>query len=189
MFDKIVEWLNSRENVTFLIAIASFGLSIWNFLSDKIKNRKNIEIEIQNVFCFGPSPDKKYTEALNIRFINRSRESITLSGLELSSGAGECRFGEYRLKLLMNSQKRGNKEISRSEWYSDTFPVKLEGLGFEHMILSSTSTERHIVENKPYTLKVFSNKGTVIRTFTSGFSNVDMLSRCREPDSHTEALV
>lgn len=50
MFDKAVEWLNSRENVTFLIAIASFGLSIWNFLSDKIKNRKNLEIEVQNVF-------------------------------------------------------------------------------------------------------------------------------------------
>lgn len=89
----------------------------------------------------------------------------------------------------MNSKKRGNKEISRSEWYSGTFPVKLEGLGFEHMILSSTGIERHIEENKPYTLKVFSNKGTVTKTFTSGFSNVDMLSQCQEPNSHTEALV
>lgn len=189
MIDKTVEWLNNRENVTFLVAIASFGLSIWNFLSDKIKNRKNLEIEVQNVFCFGPSPDKKFTETLNIRFINKSREAITLSGLELSSEIGECRFGEYRLKLLTNSQKRGNKEISRSEWYSDTFPVKIEGLGFEHMILSSTSTKKRIVENRPYKLTVFSNKGTVTRTFTSAFSNAGMLSQCQEPDSHTEALV
>ena len=41
MWNKMVEWLNVRDNVTFLIAVASFALSIWNFASDKIKNRKN----------------------------------------------------------------------------------------------------------------------------------------------------
>lgn len=42
MWNKMVEWLNVRDNVTFLIAVASFALSIWNFASDKIKNRKNL---------------------------------------------------------------------------------------------------------------------------------------------------
>lgn len=188
MWNKIVEWLNVRDNVTFLIAVASFALSIWNFASDKIKNRKNLIVEVQNVFCMGPSPEKEYTEVLNICFINKSREAITLSRLELSSELGECAFGEYRLKLLTNSRKHGIKELSRSEWYSDIFPIKVEGLGYEHMVLSSTGSTKHIAENAPYKLKVFSNKGIITKTFTSDFSNAGMLSQCREPDSHTEAL-
>ncbi len=188
MWNKMVEWLNVRDNVTFLIAVASFALSIWNFASDKIKNRKNFIVEVQNVFCLGPSPEKEYTEVLNICFINKSREAITLSRLELSSELGECVFGEYCLKLLTNNRKHGNKEVSRSEWYSDIFPVKVEGLGYEHMVLSSTGSTKHIAENAPYKLKVFSNKGIITKTFTSDFSNAGMLSQCREPDSHTEAL-
>lgn len=131
MWNKMVEWLNVRDNVTFLIAVASFALSIWNFASDKIKNRKNLIVVVQNVFCLGPSPEKEYTEVLNICFINKSREAITLSRLELSSELGECVFGEYRLKLRTNSRKHGNKEVSRSEWYSDIFPIKVEGLGYD----------------------------------------------------------
>lgn len=188
MWNKIVEWLNVRDNVTFLIAVASFALSIWNFASDKIKNRRNLIVEVQNVFCMGPSPEKEYTEVLNICFINKSREAITLSRLELSSELGKCAFGEYRLKLLTNSWKHGIKELSRSEWYSDIFPIKVEGLGYEHMVLSSTGSTKHIAENAPYKLKVFSNKGIITKTFTSDFSNAGMLSQCREPDSHTEAL-
>ncbi len=67
-------------------------------------------------------------------------------------------------------------------------PVKVEGLGYEHMVLSSTGSTKHIAENAPYKLKVFSNKGIITKTFTSDFSNAGMLSQCREPDSHTEAL-
>lgn len=31
MWDKIIEWFGSRDNVTFLIAVAGFLMSIYNF--------------------------------------------------------------------------------------------------------------------------------------------------------------
>ena len=189
MWIKMFEWLNVRDNVTFLIAVASFVLSIWNFVSDKLKNRKKLEIIVQNVFCMGPSREKEYTEVLNLHIINKSREAITLSGLELKVEKQTCQFGEYRLKLLTNSRKVGNKEVSRSEWYSDIFPIKVEGMGYAHIVLASTGTEKHIQEGEPYRLKIFSNKGIVRKKVTSYFSSAELLSQCREPDLHTEALV
>ena len=188
MWNKMIEWLNVRDNVTFLIAVASFALSIWNFASDKIKNRKNLMIKVQKAFRFEMTPDNGYTEVLNVVVINKSREAITLSGMKLLTQSGNFRFGIDRRELVSISNKSGNKEISRSTWYSDVFPVKIEGLGYAQLLLSSTNKENGIQENEPYVLELFSNKGKVRKTFTSDFSSAESLSQCRAPDLHTEAL-
>lgn len=77
MFDKIVEWMNNRENVTFLLAVFGSVLSAWNWVEKHFENRKRIKIEIKDVFCFGPDPSNGgYTEALNLCIMNKSREAI-----------------------------------------------------------------------------------------------------------------
>lgn len=189
MWTKIVEWLNSRENVTFLIAVASFLLSGWNFVSDKLENRKKLDVTVCNVFCLGPSLEKEYTEVLNLMVVNKSREAITLSGFAIKTENQTCQFGEYRLKLLTHSHKIGNKEVSRSEWYSDVFPIKIEGLGCAHMLLSSTGAEKHIQVDKPYRITISSNKGIIKKTVTSDFSSAAQLLQCRAPDLQVEELV
>lgn len=188
MWTKMIEWLNVRDNVTFLIAIASFGLSIWNFVSDKLKKRKKLEIVVQNVFCMGPSPEMEYTEILNLTVVNKSREAITLSGLEIETENQTGRFGEYRFKLQKHSDKINNREVSRSVWYSDTFPIKIEGLGYSHVLLASTGERKYIHEDEPYRMTIFTNKGTVTKKFVSCFSSDRLLSQCRVPDSQAEAL-
>lgn len=188
MWNEIIAWMKVRENVTFLIAVASFGLSVWNFVSDKFRNRKKLEIVVCDVFCLGPSPEQEYTEVLNLNIINKSREAITLSGIEVSAKNQICRFGEYRLKLIVNSQKIGGKEVGRSEWNADVFPIKIEGMGYAHMLLASTGSKKYIQAGEPYKMKLFSNKGTITKVVTSDFSSVARLSQCRAPDSHTEAL-
>lgn len=189
MWTKIIEWLNVRDNVTFLIAVASFGLSIWNFVSDKLENRKKLDVTVRDVFCLGPSREKEYTEVLNLMVVNKSREAITLSGLAIETENQTYQFGEHRLKLLTHSHKIGNKEVSRSEWYSDVFPIKIEGLGCAHMLLSSTGAEKHIQADKPYRITISSNKGIVEKTVTSDFSSAAQLLQCRAPDLQVEALV
>lgn len=188
MWNKMIEWLNVQDNVTFLIAVASFGLSIWNFVSDKLKNRKKLEIVVQNVFCMGPSPEMEYTEILNLTVINKSREAITLSGLEIKTGTLIGRFGEYRFNLHEHSHKINNREVSRSVWYADVFPIKIEGLGYSHVLLASTGEGKYIHEGEPYTMTIFTNKGPVTKEFVSCFSSGQLLSQCRAPDLQTEAL-
>ena len=41
MLENVIEWLNDRNNVTLLIAIAGFALSLWNMVEAQLKNRKN----------------------------------------------------------------------------------------------------------------------------------------------------
>ena len=188
MWDKLVEWTASeafRDDATLLIAVLGFVLSLWNFISDKVKNWKNLKICVQNLFICGPSPKNEYCNVLNISFINKSRESITLSNLELRSKTERYKFGEYTLWVSENYQHIGTKEVSRSEWFSDVFPVTVSGLGYAHMILSSTSVNTYILANKPYTLVLSTNKGRIKKRFFSDYSNGELLSECREPSSHT----
>lgn len=188
MWDKLVEWTvaeDFRDNATLLIAVFGFVLSLWNFISDKVKNWKNLKICVQDLFICGPSPKNEYVNVLNISFINKSREPITLSGLELKSADEDYKFGEYRLRVSEGCRSIGSVEVSRCELFSDIFPVTVPGLGYAHMILSSTSINTRVLENKPYTLVLSSNKGRIKKRFLSDYSNGELLLECREPSSHT----
>lgn len=89
---------------------------------------KNVQICIQNVFQAGPNEKDFYAEILNVTFINKSREAITLSGLAVECDGKIHRFGEYQQMLIEKKRTTGNREISRSTWHSDTF-LKTGGIG------------------------------------------------------------
>ena len=188
MLKSITEWITTRENVTLLIAVAGLVLSLWNTTEAHFKNRKNVQISIQDVFRAGPDPKGMYAEILNLTFINKSREAITLSGLSVECDGKTHQFGEYRQMLLENRHSVGKIETSRSTWFSDTFPQKIEGLGYVHMILSATAKEFCIEPQKTYVLTLYTNKGKIKKDFTSDIADLYKLSDCRAPDWHTEAL-
>ena len=101
MLENVIEWLNDRNNVTLLIAIAGFALSLWNMVEAQLKNRKNVQIYVQNVFRSGPNEKDFYAEILNMTFINKSREAITLSDGKIH------RFGEYQQMLIEKKTYNG----------------------------------------------------------------------------------
>lgn len=188
MWSRIVEWFACRENVTFFIAVSGFLISVWNFTESRIKNRKSISITVRNVFVFGPSPEGEYTEVLNITFENKSREAITLSRLRLICGGCTGEYGEFREKLVEQSHKVGTKETSRSIWFSDVLPVKLEGLGCAHLLICSSGGQRCITDGEKCQIELFTNKGIIKSDFTAHFSDVKLLLRCRVPNSEVQAL-
>lgn len=188
MLENVIEWLNDRNNVTLLIAIAGFALSLWNMVEAQLKNRKNVQIYVQNVFRSGPNEKDFYAEILNVTFINKSREAITLSGLAVECDGKIHRFGEYQQMLIEKKRTTGNREISRSTWHSDTFPQKLEGLGCVHMLVSTTTKDLCIKSQSPYVFILYTNKGTIKKTLVNDISDIKALSECRAPDWHTEAL-
>lgn len=129
--DKIIQWVTCNQDwITPAIAVFGAVLSAWNWLERHLENRKRVVIEVKNVFCFGPEAKTGgYTEVLHLYIINKSREPITLSQLQMSCDAQINRFGEYRMELHSQSNKKGSVEVIRRRWFSDTFPVKLEGWG------------------------------------------------------------
>lgn len=188
MWNKIIEWVGSEafhDDATLIIACFAFVLSLWNALWDLYKNHKNLKINVQNLFICGPGPNGEYVNVLNIKFVNKSREPITLSGLELNTSDERYKFGEYRLRVFEGHRRVGSTEVSRYELFSDVFPVTVPGLGCAHMLLSSTSIHTRILSNKPYKLVLSTNKGRIRKRFLSGYSNGELLSECREPSSYT----
>ena len=144
--DKIIQWVTCNQDwITSAIAVFGAVLSAWNWLERHLENRKRVVIEVKNVFCFGPEAKTGgYAEVLHLYIINKSREPITLSQLQMSCDAQINRFGEYRMELHSQSNKKGSVEVIRRRWFSDTFPVKLEGLGYVHLLLASTGDVRCI---------------------------------------------
>lgn len=43
---EIIHWLSNRDNVTFLIAVLGFGLSLWTAISTAVRARECYDIEI-----------------------------------------------------------------------------------------------------------------------------------------------
>ena len=189
--EKILQWIADRKDwVTLGIAVFGAMLSMWNWLEKHLENRKRVTVEVKNVFCFGPDPKTGgYTEVLHLYILNKSREPITLSQLQVRCNAKSNRFGEYRIELHNRSNKKGSVEVIRRRWFSDTFPVKLEGLGYAHLLLASTGDARCIEEGKKCLMLIDSNKGKIRKEVTCTFSEWDLLPLCKEPSFEAEALL
>lgn len=188
---EFMQWAVCNQSwITLGIAIFGAALSTWNWIEKHLENRKRVVVEMKNVFCFGPEAKTGgYTEVLHLYIINKSREPITLSQLQMSCDAKSNRFGEYRMELHNRSNKKGSVEVTRRRWFSDTFPVKLEGLGYAHLLLSSTGDARCIEQGKKYLILIDSNKGKIRKEVTCTFSEWDLLPLCKEPSFTAEALL
>lgn len=182
IFHACSDWLSVRQNVTLLIACASFFLSVWNCLHDYWRNRRNLSCNIENIFCILP-PSGNCTEVLSITIANRSKEAITISQVILSCQEKQATFGKYRNMLIKNSSKVGSEIINSKTWYSDTLPIKIEGLGCSRVLLSSVNTCQTIIDGSPCIAKIFTNKGCLQFPFTAKLTNPASLTKCREPNS------
>lgn len=188
MLKNVIDWISNRDNATLAIALAGLALSLLNIATACIKNRKSMEILVHDVFRSGPNYEGTYSEILNVTFVNKSREAITLSGLTIECDEKIQRFGEYRQMLLENRSSTNKVETSCSTWFSDILPQKVEGLGYAHALLLSTGKDICIKQQCPYVLTLYTNKGKIVRTFTNDIADINKLSECRAPDWHTEAL-
>lgn len=118
---KLISWISKRENITFLIAVVGFGLSIFNFVENRISNRKKLNFSIEYT----------YNEAeylfLVTTITNCSRIPITLTSGKFIIHGQEHRIGKQRLTLFtyLYPEKRG-KQTEQSE----VFPIKIEGLDY-----------------------------------------------------------
>jgi hypothetical protein len=170
-----------NEITSFVIAIISIILSIYNFIAPFVRNRKKIEIIIPNVFRFGNG--NQTSDVLNIKFINKSREAITISQMVISCERKGDGFGKYNKRLMNHTSKSGNEITERRIWTADVLPVKIEGLGFFSGLLVSDGNMPVIIPDNECDITLLTNKGPIHSKYKfADFSDWKLLSECRFPD-------
>ena len=171
---EILNWFLSRDNVTFVIAVAGFVLSLWNTLHDWFRNRKALIIEAKEVFSLS-DPEGQTTEIVKFIATNKSKEPITLSGLSISCCEKSNEFGEYRLCLARQLN-------DKTEWHAMIFPIKIEGLGGELLFFASSGDRSVIRLNEPCTAEFRSNKGILKMQFVvSEFADQSFIQSSQYP--------
>ncbi len=128
MISKLLSWLAVRDNVTFLIALAGFGLSIWNFFADLWRNRCSIRIEYISHYC-GAHPNGRSFLQLRLNIINRSSAPISISRMFLHYQGQFYEFLFPSVNVWEFTTRRNHEIINREVIKSQAIPFKIEGRG------------------------------------------------------------
>ena len=149
-----VRWFIARENITFVIAVMSFALSAYNFVYEKYKTRKNLSIELLNVFSF--SSNDGCSQIADVCMANKSTNPKEICG---------------------------GREQGREVWYADAFPKEIPPLGAIRLLLVTDGEEQVFEQASKYRITFSTNRGKVkvcgnLEIFTDG----SVLAECRAPD-------
>ena len=128
MIPKMIEWLSVRDNITFLIALAGFGLSLWNFFSDLWRNRCSISVEYISHYC-GVHPNGKTVLQLRLNIVNRSSAPISISRMFLIYQGCEFEFLFPSVCVWEFAKLKNHEVVKQEEIKSQALPFKIEGRG------------------------------------------------------------
>lgn len=150
-------WL-TMQNITFVIAVAGFLMSLATWVKDFVSQRKNLAGRILGI--------KSYANVtyMDLALENRSRLPIAITHFRLL--LGEKIFDCAPLPTLVSAkeQRRGNELVKRTEEYSTALPIQLLSLGatnclvlFERLPVLPPNDATHL------TLLIGTNRGKEVR--------------------------
>lgn len=128
MFAQIFSWICSKENITFVIAVAGFILSLWNFFFDLWRNRCALSVEYINHYC-GIHPNGNGLLQLRLNIVNESSAPIAVSRMFLLHNGKEIEFLFPSLCVWEFTKLRNGQIMSQDEVKSQAIPFKIEGHG------------------------------------------------------------
>lgn len=113
--------------ITFLIAVISFGLSVWNFIATRMQNRVNLSVECKDFIIADNFQRKPLYIALSI--INKSRLPIAVSRAFITVNKETFEFSW--IPQIVHHSRFGTKDetFDRTIVKSITPPFNLAGLG------------------------------------------------------------
>ena len=116
-----------KEQITFIIAVLSFVLSVYNFLHSLFINRSNLKLIYKShSYCnFAP----EYTIIFNLVFENKSRLDISISRLFLKVNESIYEFDSEPNWVGEKTRSTGNKITDKITLHSLEIPQTISGLG------------------------------------------------------------
>lgn len=152
------EWLSRRDNVTFLIAVAGFCLSIVTFVQNMSANRKRLKISLSSI---GYAQD-----IMCVRLSIENRSQLPVSITDIVYRTDKTRYHcSPDPKLLCQFEKRRNGVIiSQESTYSSELPIHLPALGaFNDLLLFEGLKTLPENSSKRLTFEISTNRGRTLR--------------------------
>ncbi len=117
----------TKEQITFIIAVISFMLSVYNFLYSLFINRSNLKITYKShTFC-SHLPESPII--FNLVLLNKSRLDISISRLFLKVNDCTYEFDSEPNWVGEKTQRTGNKITDKITLHSLEIPQTISGLG------------------------------------------------------------
>ena len=123
--DQII--LIAKEQITLIIAILSFMLSLYNFFYSLLINRSNLKLIYKSHSCCNLTPE--YPIIFNLVFENKSRLDISISRLFLKVNESTYEFDSETNWIGEKTNRTGNKITDKITLYSLEIPQTISGLG------------------------------------------------------------
>lgn len=117
----------TKENITFFIALISFLLSLFNFISILIANRKHIKLTYKiHHECPTFNEHPIFFELI---IENLSKLDISVSRMFLIVGEVSYEFSSLPEFVYETTQRTGSTITDRKTYYSNSLPQTIKGLG------------------------------------------------------------
>lgn len=186
MLDALLKWLYNRQNITFLIAVAGFLMSIYNFLKDFIQSRTRLRIDIQDYFRIETSYGAK--DIIHVKLLNLSNRPTVLSTITIKNGgwlglSGEGhRLGSYRRTIAKKTQRKAGVLEREDVWFSDVLPVKIEGNGCANLLIMADENDPVFQIGSLHLIKFHTARKNIRkREKINRLRDLELLLECREP--------
>lgn len=125
----IINWLWNRENVTLLIAIAGFGMSLYNFFRALWDNRCSFKVDYVSHYCC-LSKSGKYAEPMfRLNFVNLSSAPLTVVRMFLLVDGKKYEFLFPEQQVYQMTRHQNGETVKIGEVKSQKLPFRLEGKG------------------------------------------------------------
>lgn len=127
--EKTITWLWNRENITLVIAVAGFGISLYNFFRALWDRRCAFRVDYISHYCT-LSKSGKYAEPMfRLNFVNLSTAPLTVVRMFLLVEGVEYEFLFPEQKVYQTNRRQDGKTVPVWEVKSQELPFRVEGNG------------------------------------------------------------
>lgn len=149
--------LFTRENISLVIAVIGFILSVYNFVHEKMQNRMKINITYKNHFI-AEHDHKSIT--ISLAFENLVKNPISISRIYLCVDDKKYDFYWIPQFVLRATQQTNGQVIDEINVHSIPLPFTIEGYGVVGGFFFTKAPQSiYTLESANTSLLVYSNKG------------------------------
>ncbi len=180
--EKLVQWLSDRNNITFLIAVTGFIMSVYNFAENLAQKKVRITAEVSDVFRAGN--ESRCLETICLKVVNLSNEPVVLSGVKVENYKHKGSFGRYQKGVFTFTNRTAGKVTSVQKWTADRLPVTVDSKGCVSLLLAGDSETPAFAEHTENIVTIRTDRKKITqRLHLSTFSDLMLIPKCRESDS------
>lgn len=152
------EWLN-QQNITFVIAVLSFFLSLSSWVRDYYVHRQKLKFEITGI--------KSYADVTFIYLIvtNCSRSPVSITQIALLMDDAKYACASNPVLVAEHTRSCGGEVYERRMEYSTAMPIQIDGLGSTSALVLFENLKRLPPDDARFlNFSVRTNRGKPIQT-------------------------